>query len=64
MLRLEFRWYVWLFALLVVFMIFKGPGTIGTVRGRPCCTASLTVRGALVKGLHGVQDCSHNPCGS
>jgi hypothetical protein len=63
MLRLEFRWYVWLFALLVVFMIWKGPGTMewfggGLARG------FADVGDTLVRGLHAVQTCSHNPCGS
>jgi hypothetical protein len=63
MLRLEFRWYVWLFALLVVFMIWKGPGTMewfgGTVLRGFADTGDT-----LIRGLHAVQTCSHNPCGS
>lgn len=63
MVRLEFKWFVWLGALLVVFMIFKGPGTMAWFGGT-LLHGFADVGDALVKGLHGVQDCSHNPCGS
>lgn len=63
MLRLEFRWYVWLFALLIVFMIFKGPGTMAWFGGT-LLHGFADTGDTLVRGLHAVQDCSHNPCGS
>jgi hypothetical protein len=63
MLRLEFRWYVWLFALLVVFMIWKGPGTMEWFGGG-LLRAFADIGDALVKGLRAVQTCAHNPCGS
>lgn len=62
MIRLEFKWWTWAIALLVVFMIWKGPGTMewfgGTILHGFAATGD-----ALVKGLHGVQTCTHNPCG-
>jgi hypothetical protein len=63
MLRLEFRWYVWLLALLVVFMIWKGPGTMALFGGG-LLHGFADVGDALVRGLHGVQECAHNPCGT
>jgi hypothetical protein len=38
MLRFEFKWWVWLVAALVVYMIFRGPGAMsylfgGLIRG-------------------------------
>ena len=61
MLRLEFRWYVWLFALLIVFMIFKGPGTMAWFGGG--LGHGFTDTGdTLVRGLHAVRTCPHNPC--
>lgn len=60
MLRLEFRWWVWLVALLLVFMVYKGPGTMAWTGGTLLHAFGDTGT-ALVKGLHGVQTCG-NPC--
>lgn len=63
MVRLEFHWYTWVLALLAVVMIWKGPGTMAWF-GAVVAHGFTDTAGALVRGLHAVQTCSHNPCGT
>jgi hypothetical protein len=61
MVRLEFVWWKWLVAILLVFMIWKGPGTMAWF-GEGLLHGFADTGDTLVRGLHGVQTCPHNPC--
>jgi hypothetical protein len=63
MVRFEFHWYTWVIVLLMVVMIWKGPGTMQWF-GALLAHGFVDTASALVRGLHGVQTCQHNPCGS
>jgi hypothetical protein len=60
MLRLEFRWYVWVITLLIVFMIWKGPSVMAWVGGG-ILHGFADVGTDLVKGLANVKKCGF-PC--
>jgi hypothetical protein len=61
MIRLEFKWWAWLVALLVVFMIWKGPGTMEWFGGT-LLHGFADTGDTLVRALHAVQICPHSPC--
>jgi hypothetical protein len=60
MLRLEFRWYIWVILLLIVLMIYKGPAVMAWAGGG-ILHGFDDVATALVKGLANMKNCGF-PC--
>jgi len=60
MVRFEFRWWVWLFVTLLIYMIFRGPGAMAWVVGG-ILHGFADVGNDLIKGLGGMQRCG-SPC--
>jgi hypothetical protein len=56
MLRLEFRWWIWVVLLLIVFMVYKGPSTMAWAGGA-VLRGFAEVGTALVRGLNDVKNC-------
>ena len=54
MVRFEFRWWIWVVALLVVFMVWKGPATMEWF-GSKVLHGFADVGDAILKGLSGVR---------
>jgi hypothetical protein len=54
MLRFEFRWWVWLVVILIIYMIWRGPGAVGFVLGG-LVHAFTTVGDHIVRGINGVR---------
>jgi hypothetical protein len=54
MVRFEFRWWVWVVALLVVFMVWKGPATMEWFGGT-VLHGFADVGDAILKGLGAVR---------
>jgi hypothetical protein len=54
MLRLEFRWWIWLLAALIIYMIWRGPSEMAFVFGG-LVHAFTSVGDAIVRGINAVQ---------